>query len=81
MLLCVFILCGRRKESAAVCVMPQQHRLKLTQQRRQNKNIAKIITHNQSNIINDYDYEYKRMSTVSNINQFLYTTKSRHIFR
>jgi hypothetical protein len=39
------ILCGRRKESAAVCVMTQQHRRKLTQQRRQNNNIAEAITH------------------------------------
>jgi hypothetical protein len=39
------ILCGRRKESAAVRVMTQQHRRKLTQQRRQNNNIAEAITH------------------------------------
>ena len=39
------ILCGRRKESAAVRVMTQQHRVKLTQQRRQNNNIAEAITH------------------------------------
>ena len=40
------ILCGRRKESADVRVMTtQQHRLKLTQQRRQNNNIAETITH------------------------------------
>ena len=40
------LLCGRRKESAAaVCVMTQQHRLKLTQQCRQNNNLAGTITH------------------------------------
>ena len=40
------ILYGRRKESAAVCVMTQQHSRKLmTQQRRQNNNIAEAITH------------------------------------
>jgi hypothetical protein len=39
------ILCGRRKESAAVCVMTHQHKRKLTQQRRQNNNIAEAITH------------------------------------
>ena len=39
------ILCGRRKESVAVRVMTQQHRRKLTQQRRQNNNIAEAITH------------------------------------
>ena len=40
------ILCGQRKESAAVfCVMTQRHRRKLTQQRRQNNNIAEAITH------------------------------------
>ena len=37
------ILCGRGKESAAVCVMTQQHRRKLTQQRRQKNNIAEAI--------------------------------------
>ena len=49
------ILCGRRKECAAVCVMTRQHRLKLTQQHRQNNNIAEAITHK----LNGYDYEYK----------------------
>jgi len=49
---------------------------KLTQQRRQNNNnIAEIIIHEpiQSNIINDYDndYEYKWISTVSNINLYI----------
>jgi len=41
------ILCGRRKESDAVHVMIQQHnrRKLLTQQCRQNNNIAKNITH------------------------------------
>ena len=40
------ILRGRRKESAAVCVMTtQQNRQKLTQQRRLNNNIADAITH------------------------------------
>ena len=41
------ILCGRRKEGAAVRVMTQQHRRKLTQQRRQNNYIAvaETITH------------------------------------
>jgi len=32
-------------ESAAVCVMTQQHKRKLTQRRRQNNNIAETITH------------------------------------
>ena len=39
------ILCGQRKESAAVRVMTQQHRRKLTKQRRQNNNIAEAKTH------------------------------------
>ena len=39
------ILYERRKESAVVCVMTQQYRRKLTQQRRQNDNIAEAITH------------------------------------
>ena len=39
------ILCGRRKESAAICVTTQQHRLKLTQQHRQNNKIAETKTH------------------------------------
>jgi len=51
------ILCGRRKESVAVSVMTHQHRRKLTQHPGQNNNIADTITHKQSNIINDYDYE------------------------
>ena len=28
---CILLLCGRRKESADVCIMTQQHRRKLTQ--------------------------------------------------
>ena len=52
------ILCGRRKERAAVvCVMTQHHRQKLTQQCRQNNNMAKQLI-NQTNTINDYGYEY-----------------------
>ena len=40
------ILCGRRKECAAVRVMTQQHRQKMAQQRRQSNNIAdEAITH------------------------------------
>ena len=39
------ILCGSRKESAAVRVLTQQHKRTLTQQRIQNNNIAEAITH------------------------------------
>ena len=41
------ILCGCRRESAAVRVRKQQHRRKLTQQRRQqdNNTAAEAITH------------------------------------
>jgi len=53
-------VCALRREgrAAVVCVMIQQYRQKVIQQRRQNNNIAKQLI-NQTNTVNDYEYEYE----------------------